>query len=139
MPREITSWLPKFDASKNFISVSGWDAIIKQIYLVLVTRKNTRQWQPDFGCNLLDYLFEIGDQKENIKTEIKNSMHWVPEVEVLEVDVQEEKIPGRTGKRIYINMRIKYLEKTKKLKLLIPESIDLLRGSIYDIKIVEVN
>ena len=51
------------------------DDILSQILHVIMTRKNTRIKMPDFGTDLIKYIFELNDEStwSNIKSEIIES------------------------------------------------------------------
>lgn len=43
-------------------NVQNMDSIVQKILMVVGTRKRTRKWREDFGCDVYQYLFEPFDQ-----------------------------------------------------------------------------
>lgn len=76
------------------------DDILSQILHVIMTRKNTRIKMPDFGTDLIKYIFELNDEStwSNIKSEIIESVSkYVPgvilkDIRVLRDDSEDSKI-----------------------------------------------
>lgn len=66
------------------------DKIISEIAHVVLTPKRSRIRKPDFGTNLVKYLFENNDELswESVENEIKeNVKRYVPNVEISDVSV----------------------------------------------------
>ena len=66
------------------------DKIISEIAHVVLTPKRSRIRKPDFGTNLVKYLFENNDELswESVENEIKESVkRYVPNVEISDVSV----------------------------------------------------
>ena len=66
------------------------DKIISEISHVVLTPKKSRIRKPDFGTNLVKYLFEDNDEPswESVENEIKESVkRYVPNVEISDVSV----------------------------------------------------
>lgn len=66
------------------------DKIISEIAHVVLTPKRSRIRKPDFGTNLIKYLFENNDELswESVENEIKeNVKRYVPNVEISDVSV----------------------------------------------------
>lgn len=76
------------------------DDILSQILHVIMTRKNTRLKMPDFGTDLVKYIFELNDEGtwSNIKSEIITSVSkYVPgvtlnDIRVLRDETEDSKI-----------------------------------------------
>lgn len=76
------------------------DDILSQILHVIMTRKNTRLKMPDFGTDLVKYIFELNDEStwSNIKSEIITSVSkYVPgvtlnDIRVLRDETEDSKI-----------------------------------------------
>lgn len=80
-------------AWNNDVAAStGVAAINNSILGIITTRRGSRPFNPDFGCDLSDQLFEnmnpaVGDNiKQNIRFSIET---WEPRVTVTDVDVKQ--------------------------------------------------
>ena len=77
---------------------------------LLLTAKNERVMQPDFGSRLRDLLFEqyTEDLTERIKKEIQEAMSiWLPYIDIAKVDViQNETNPTET--KVDIDFSLNY-------------------------------
>lgn len=131
----IHSWYPNFGKDGNFEEVYGWDVVLRHIFTVLVTRPNTRQWQPEFGCRLLDMLFEVNENEASFENVIKEAFRWVPYVRLESVSCKIEPMANHNGKKASIKLKITYSGETKDVVFEIPPQLDLLNGTIYDIKV----
>ena len=131
----ITSWFPQFGKDGDFIKCEGWDVVLKQLFTVLVTVPGTRQWNPEFGCHLTDRLFDIDINESDFSNEIRNALtKWIPYIKVNNVSVSINKMNERSGNYALINIDISYKNETKKVEFQVPYRMDLLQGSIYNIK-----
>ena len=66
------------------------DKVASEIAHVILTKKGTRIRRPDFGTDLIKYIFEPNDEMtwENIQSEIKNSVQkYVSNVTINSVDI----------------------------------------------------
>lgn len=141
MPEKpLTNWYPYFDSSGNFTESYGWDNILKEIFILLVTRPGTRQWQPEFGCKLLDMLFEINLSENDFVNVIKNAfVRWMPHVELKECKCVISELNNRYGLKADINMTIGYDGEIKDVVFNIPPKVDLQNGVIHNIKVFRKN
>lgn len=74
-----------------------------EIYSVLNTVKGERVMIPDYGINVVRYLFEQDEAvvADGVRREVYNSITtWVPRVNVLQVKV--ERLPDETNNAIQI-------------------------------------
>jgi len=133
MAQPITTFLPTFDARGNFKEETGWNAIIKSIFMCLAVRRKTRQWQPEFGSRLHEFLFEHNANAGDIAREVEAACRWESRATVTGITVTIEDIKTRPGKVARISMTINYNETNKDVTFRIPSQIDLLNGKIYDI------
>jgi len=84
----------------NFLSI---DAAITNVKNLLQTRKGERLNHPDFGTNLLDYIFEPNNSAlhEKVGTEIRDAIEsWLPYIVIKNLVVRipnqsEVSIPDR--------------------------------------------
>jgi phage baseplate assembly protein W len=136
MKKPIVSWVPMFDDAGNFMELTGWDVVLKHIFLVLVTPKGTRQWNVEFGSRLLSFLFEVDVTETTINEEIQEVFaRFLPHVKLISVTTTFEEIPIRGGKKAKIQLKISYDGEDKTVIIKMPEGLDLLRGSIYDVTV----
>ena len=132
----ITNWYPYFDSSGNFTESYGWDNILKEIFIVLVTRPGTRQWQPEFGCKLLDMLFEINLTENDFVNVIQTAFDkWLPHINLVECKCNISNLNNRNGLKADIDMTINYEGETKDVVFNIPPEKDLQNGLIHNIKV----
>ena len=132
----ITNWYPYFDSSGNFTESYGWDNILKEIFIVLVTRPGTRQWQPEFGCKLLDMLFEINLTENDFVNVIQTAFDkWLPHINLIECKCNISNLNNRNGLKADIDMTINYEGETKDVVFNIPPEMDLQNGVIHNIKV----
>lgn len=129
----IKSWFPIADESGNFKEESGWNVILKQIYTVLMTPIGTRQWQPEFGSHLQEYLFAHSDSKDEISNDVRQSFKWLPHVTLISCDVTIESLTSRSGVSAKIDLVVEYENEQLPIGLVIPSNLDSLDGTIYDI------
>lgn len=69
------------------------DKVLSEILHVILTPKGTRLRMPEFGTDLIHYIFELSDEKEwpKIKNEIKECVSkYVPRVIINDVRVLRE-------------------------------------------------
>lgn len=132
----IHSWYPMLDKDGNFIELYGWDVVLRHIFTVLVTRPGSRQWQPEFGCNLLDLLFENASTNENQYADvIRGAFRWIPYVSLQKVNAKLNKRTNGTGYNLSISLTVSYDGETKNVNFVIPPQMDLMNGQIHDIKV----
>lgn len=89
-----------FDTSDNKV-----ECISSEMMHVMFTPKGQRLRDPDFGTNLIQYIFEPSDNQTwgDIKMEIKNTVsRYVPDCIINDVEIAE----GDNGMDLYA--RIKY-------------------------------
>jgi phage baseplate assembly protein W len=78
------------------------DALTSNLLLLLLTKKGERYYQPDYGTNLLQYIFEpkdnftLGDIQEEIRFTVKT---FIPQLDInniqfySDIDDQGNKLP----------------------------------------------
>lgn len=87
---------PQIDpVTGRFQMVSYEEDIKEAIYVILMTSKGERVMQPDFGCNLGEYVFELSNptymsllKKEMIEALVK----WEPRIDEIEIDINTTEI-----------------------------------------------
>ena len=70
------------------------DKVLSEILHVILTSKGTRLRMPDFGTDLIHYIFEMNDEKEwpRIKSEIQECVSkYVPRVIINDVRILKDK------------------------------------------------
>src|ERR1044072_3726520 len=68
------------------------DAIKSDLMHLLLTRKGERLYNPDFGTNLLKYIFEPNDNMtlEALKDEVSNTVkRYLPNLSIKNISVTE--------------------------------------------------
>ena len=71
------------------------DAIKSDLMHLILTRKGERLYMPDFGTNLLKYIFELNDGVThlNIKKEINDTVRkYLPKLQINDVLVTENEV-----------------------------------------------
>lgn len=132
----IKSWFPIKDESGNFKMETEWSVILKQIYTVFMTPKGTRQWQPEFGSNIHEYIFEHTTSKEEIMNEIYQCFKWLPHITLEEYDVEISPMGGRYGYVANIYLKVSYNNQSLPFKMYIPNRLDGTEGTIYSVGIM---
>jgi len=64
------------------------DSYSSNLLLLLLTQKNERYYEPDYGTNLLKYIFEPNDNltASQVEEEIKNTVSlYIPELKITSV------------------------------------------------------
>lgn len=81
------------------------DAIRSDLFNLITTMKGERLYKPDFGTNLMKFLFEPMDDTtyNNIKTEILDAVtKYLKEVKILKVEVNSNE------SNLFVGFRISY-------------------------------
>ena len=84
--------------------VGGVDEIEQAMYLILATTPGERPMRPEFGCPLVDYLFDPIDSTTcgRIERTVEESQRrWEPRVEITAVDVV---IDSNADGRVFIDI-----------------------------------
>ena len=135
---KLTNWYPDFDASGNFRCCTSWENILREIFTVLVTRPGTRQWNPQFGCKLLDLLFEYGVQENQFVEVIREAfIKWLPHVDLDSISCTLSKMPDTIGQKASVKLKISYGGESKTIGFDIPPHMDLLNGAVHQINITK--
>jgi len=71
-------YIPKNDATKDFIRIENIDVIINSWNNILLTPRGTFDHDPNYGSGLFDLIFEPvdGDTQNIIREEIYNSVYY---------------------------------------------------------------
>jgi phage baseplate assembly protein W len=97
--------------------------IASEIAYVILTQKGTRLRRPDFGTNLIKYIFEdnMSDVWDDIKNEIITAVSsYVPNVSIVDVGVYNDEMDDNS---MYLNVKyqvvkgnsVEYKELTTKI------------------------
>ena len=97
-----------FDKDDNFVELYGWDVVLRHIFTVLVTRPGSRQWQPEFGCRLLDLLFDNTSNESSYNDIIKDAFRWIPYVPLTKVNSKLQKMTNGSGYKLSIALTVSY-------------------------------
>lgn len=84
--------LPTIGSSGDFQVSQDIEVILQSIYVILNTPKGSRIWQPKFGCNLKNYVWDLLDDTtfENIQESVRNALEqWEPRISVNDVEVDK--------------------------------------------------
>ena len=79
--------------SGDLIALKNENAIARSVRNIVLTSPGEKIFDPDFGSNISDILFENVDEVSaiNIKEEIQNSLkNYEPRIELLEVTVNPD-------------------------------------------------
>ena len=82
--------LPEKGSNGDFKTYEGLEVIMQSIYVILNTPKGGRIWQPEFGCRVMEYIWDLADSKtiEKIRSEIESALaRWEPRINVKSVIV----------------------------------------------------
>ena len=82
--------LPQKGVDGDFKIYTNLEVIMQSIYVILNTPKGSRIWQPEFGCNVMSYVWDLLDDKtvDTMRIEIENALsRWEPRINVTNVDV----------------------------------------------------
>jgi len=76
--------------TRSFIQMNqvSKDSYSSNLLLLLLTQRNERYYEPDYGTNLLKYIFEPNDNltASDVEEEIKNTVGlYIPEVKITSV------------------------------------------------------
>lgn len=100
--RTVNSFYKMNNTTKN--------AIISNLYFLLLTRKGERYYNPDFGTDLFRYLFEPNDSIS--EGEIKKSLYddvkkYIPQVDITDFSfTTTDDNKNENTMNIFINFRI---------------------------------
>jgi phage baseplate assembly protein W len=93
------------NAVGGIATVGGVDEIEQAMFLILVTTPGERPMRPEFGCPLVDFLFDPIDSTTcgSIERTVGESLRrWEPRVDVQAVDVVID--PDADG-RVFIDIK----------------------------------
>jgi len=99
------------------MNMSTKDALSSNLLFLLLTEKGERYYHPDFGTNLLKYIFEPNDSltSADVEAEIKRTVSlYIPNLTVSRVEFnyfdndQEVEVGG--GNRLNVRIRFTYQE-----------------------------
>lgn len=89
------------------------DAYSSNLLLLLLTQKGERYYEPDYGTNLLKYIFEPNDQltATDIEEDIRNTVGlYIPEVAINAVTFNwNETADGQPIPETQLNVNIKFV------------------------------
>lgn len=93
------------NAVGGIATVNGVDEIEQAMFLILATTPGERPMRPEFGCPLVDFLFDPIDATTcgRIERAVEESLRrWEPRVDIIGVDVS---VDGESDGRVFIDIR----------------------------------
>lgn len=94
------------------------DALTSNLLLLLLTQKGERYYEPDYGTNLLKFIFEPGDGliEADIEQEIKNTVSlYIPQLKIKKIifnwNVDSSGLPIQEN-RLNVKINFTYSEDT---------------------------
>lgn len=97
MSKNINIKFPFQDSQKGYyldLSVTSKDAIKADLMHLILTRKGTRYYKPDFGTNLLKFIFEPNDfiSQSTINQDIRDTIKkYLPNLQVDNIKINKSK------------------------------------------------
>lgn len=70
------------------------DGLLSEILHVILTPKGQRLRMPNFGTNLIKFIFEPNDEQswDNVKNEVTNSISsFIPNAKLIDINILKEK------------------------------------------------
>ena len=124
--------LPEKGKDGDFKLYEGLEVILQSIYVILNTPKGSRVWQPEFGCGVMEYIWDLADDKtiSKMRSEIESALvRWEPRISLNSVTVELN--PYKQG-TIDVNIDFNFAGKdySKNLSL---ESTNANDMTIYDL------
>jgi phage baseplate assembly protein W len=95
------------DTSKNILFLQNGiskDALTSNLVLLLLTQKGERYYQPNYGTNLLKYIFEQKDENtiNDIESELRSTVkEYIPQLTINKVSFYDN--VGENGDKISDN------------------------------------
>lgn len=122
-PDDFTNLLPTalkdvnidFSGRSKLLMMYGFDAINNMILNVALTQKGERDFEPTFGCNLLNLVHEPNDSvaTDQIEFEFYDAIsYWVPYISLAINGIVCQRVPSKQQVRLYVV----YKERTTKLQ-----------------------
>jgi phage baseplate assembly protein W len=133
MPQNTTygikfPFMDSFDGKYFSLTTSSTEEIRTNLVHLLLTRKGSRYYLPNFGTRLLEYIFEPldGPTFSDIESEIRDSVsEYIPNIQITKLTVSDASM-GEENKGTFINDQnqrvysvpnIGQLEHTAKVKI----------------------
>jgi len=136
---KLTGCLPELSANGDFYNSEDVEVIVQSIYVILTTPRETRVWQPEFGCDLMKYLWDPLDETtlENIETDITSALEtWEPRIVISNVYVKEVASGSNTSSgTVSIQINFTFDRKDYSHTFVVGADTDLMNLSIYNLKI----
>ena len=80
-------------------------------------------------------LFETNLTESSFENVIREAFRWIPECRLDDVKCQITPMSNHNGNKASISLKISYDGETKNVVFEIPPQLDLMNGSLYDIKV----
>ena len=111
----------KDDTNKNSFFLMNQvtkDALTSDLLLLLLTQKGERYYEPDYGTNLLKYIFEPNDNltATDVEQEIKNTVSlYVPALKITKITFNwnyDDNGQPISENQLNVNVQFNYTEDT---------------------------
>ena len=92
MQKTLIGCLPEISPTGDFYLSEDVEVIIQSLFIILNTKTESRVWQPEFGCKLKEYIWDILDERtlDNIKSDLENAIRrWEPRIVVNKLTVEK--------------------------------------------------
>ncbi|MGN0330602.1 MAG: GPW/gp25 family protein [Kineothrix sp.] len=87
---------PRVDPTTGRFCLSeGEEDIREAVYLILMTRKGERPMEPDFGCNIENYIFDLPESgaERGMKDAIETALiRWEPRINDVKVAINTNRL-----------------------------------------------
>ena len=115
-------------ATGRFLMATDDDDIRQAIYLILMTNVGERPMEPEFGCDIADYIFDLPDARA--KHAMEDSIYtallrWEPRIDNIEVEVQDRRVNGA----VYIEISYTVRSTNNPVNLVFPYYLETGFGS----------
>jgi phage baseplate assembly protein W len=105
-------------STKSFISMNrvSKDSYSSNLLLLLLTQKGERLYEPDYGTNLLKFIFEPNDDltASGVEEEIKNLVSlYIPEIKITSVKfyrLNDDEDNPISENQLNVNVKFVYTE-----------------------------
>jgi len=141
MNQNLIGCLPEISSTGDFYQSEDVEVIIQSLYVILMTPLESRPWQPEFGCKLREYLWDLNDDQtlDNIKNDVQSAIRrW--ENRIIANEVVVERVDQSAGTpAVTVRVDFTFNRKDYSHTFQLGADTDLLNLSIYQLKIDRSN
>lgn len=137
MKQMLFGCLPEISSTGDFYCAKDVEVILQSIFVIFNTKLESRVWQPQFGCRLKEYIWDILDDTtlENIKNDLENSLTmWEPRIYVKDLSVTKKDTLDNTP-TIDITISFTFDRRDYTHVFEMSAKKDIMDMSVYDLKI----